>query len=186
MPGLRFSRRQYDDLIRPTRGYRFALETRGAAQAFGSDANFLQLLFNGDMLIPLPPFRLFLGLEPGDIGVIIEIPLPSSSLPEETRGVRGYAYQSWGRKIFPKYVDRKHLLTGILNSKNPSSKLFGIAAFYDVGNAFNSLNVDLQAGGAGMGIRLYTPVGTIRLDLARQVGVKDPEFRLHFTVGFQL
>ncbi|HSB03717.1 MAG TPA: autotransporter assembly complex family protein [Thermodesulfobacteriota bacterium] len=190
MPGLRFSRRQYDDLIRPTRGYRFALETRGAAQAFGSDTNFLQLLFNGDMLIPLPlRFALFLRAQAG-----VTWSDPVEDLPPSVRffaggdqSVRGYAYQSLGPKdIFGNVTGGKHLLAGSIELEKPISKLFGIAAFYDVGNAFNSLNnVDLQQG-AGMGIRLYTPVGPVRFDLARQVGVKDPKFRVHFTVGFQL
>ena len=88
--------------------------------------------------------------------------------------------------IFGNVTGGKHLLTASIELEKTISQLFGIAAFYDVGNAFNSINnVDLHQG-AGMGVRIYTPVGTIRFDLARQIGEKDPEFRLHFTVGFQL
>jgi translocation and assembly module TamA len=190
MPGLRFSRRQYDDLIRPTRGHRFALETRGAAQAFGSDTNFLQVLLNGDMLIPLPlRFSLFLRAQAGTTwsGPIEDLPPSVRFFAGGDQSVRGYAYQSLGPKdAFGNVTGGKHLLAGSIELEKAISKLFGIAAFYDIGNAFNSINnVDLQQG-AGMGIRIYTPVGPIRFDLARQVGVKDPKFRLHFTVGFQL
>ena len=101
--------------------------------------------------------------------------------------MRGYDYQSLGPKdIFGNVTGGKHLLVGNLELERGISKLFGFAAFYDVGNAFNNLNqMDLQQG-AGLGVRLYTPVGTMRLDLARQVNVEDPGFRVYFTVGFEL
>ena len=190
MPGVRFSRRQYDDLIRPTRGYRFALETRGAAQALGSNTNFLQVLLNGDMLIPLPlRFLLFLRAQAGTTwsGPIEDLPPSVRFFAGGDESVRGYAYQSLGPKdVFGNVIGGKHLLVGSIELEKAISKLFGIAGFYDVGNAFNSINnMDLQQG-AGMGIRIYTPVGTIRFDLARQVDVEDPKFRIHFTVGFQL
>lgn len=190
MPGLRFSRRQYNDLIRPTKGYRFALETRGAAQILGSDTNFLQFLMNGDAMIPLPfRFSLLMRIEGGTT-----LADPLENLPPSVRffaggdrSVRGYAYQSLGPKdAFGDVTGGKHLLVGSIELEKAIAKIFGVAAFYDVGNAFNSFgHMNLQQG-VGLGIRIYTPVGPIRLDLARQVGVKDPDFRIHFTVGFGL
>jgi translocation and assembly module TamA len=115
MPGLRFSRRQYDDLIRPTRGYRFALETRGAAQAFGSDANFLQFLFNGDMLIPLPlRFALFLRAQAGATwsDPIEDLPPSVRFFAGGDQSVRGYAYQSLGPKDVFRKCDRRQAPAG--------------------------------------------------------------------------
>jgi len=190
MPGLRFSRRQYNDLIRPTRGYRYALETRGAAQVFGSDTNFLQWLWNGDALIPLPlGFSLLSRIEGGTTlsHSLEDLPPSVRFFAGGDRSVRGYAYQSLGpRDANGDVTGGKHLLVGSIELEKAIAKIFGVAAFYDVGNAFNSLDhMDLQQG-VGIGIRLYTPVGPIRLDLARQIGVKDPDFRIHFTVGFGL
>ena len=190
MPGLRFSRRQYNDLIRPTKGYRFALETRGAAQALGSDTNFLQFLVKGDALIPLPfRFSLLMRVEGGTTlaNSLGDLPPSVRFFAGGDRSVRGYAYQSLGPKDANGDVTGgKHLLVGSIELEKAIAKIFGVAAFYDVGNAFNSFgHMDLQQG-VGVGIRLYTPVGPIRLDLARQVGVKDPDFRIHFTVGFGL
>jgi translocation and assembly module TamA len=190
MPGLRFSRRQYNDLIRPTKGYRFGLETRGAAQILGSNTNFLQFLVNGDGLIPLPGrFSLLMRVEGGTTVAdsLGDLPPSVRFFAGGDRSVRGYAYQSLGPKDANGDVTGgKHLLVGSIELEKAIAKIFGVAAFYDVGNAFNSLDhIDLQQG-VGLGIRLYTPVGPIRLDLARQVGVKDPDFRIHFTVGFGL
>jgi translocation and assembly module TamA len=190
MPGLRFSRRQYNDLIRPTQGYRFALETRGAAQIMGSDTNFLQLLLNGDAIIPLPfRFSLLTRIEGGTTlsNSLKDLPPSVRFFAGGDRSVRGYAYQSLGPKdVFGDVTGGKHLLVGSIELEKAIAKIFGVAAFYDVGNAFNSFgHMDLQQG-VGLGIRIYTPVGPIRLDLARQVGVKDPDFRIHFTVGFGL
>jgi len=190
MPGLRFSRRQYNDLIRPTKGYRFALETRGTAQILGSDTNFLQFLVNGDAMIPLPfRFSLLMRIEGGTTlaDSLEDLPPSVRFFAGGDRSVRGYAYQSLGPKdAFGDVTGGKHLLVGSIELEKAIAKIFGVAAFYDVGNAFNSFgHMNLQQG-VGLGIRIYTPVGPIRLDLARQVGVKDPDFRIHFTVGFGL
>ena len=190
MPGLRFSHRQYDDLIRPTRGYRFILETRGAAQTLGSDTNFLQLKFKGDILVPLPSrFSLFLRGEGGTTWCTSLEALPPSVrfFAGGSSSVRGYDFQSLGPKdSFGDVTGGKYLLVGSIELERTISKLFGIAAFYDVGNAFNSLNEIDPEQGVGLGVRLYTPVGPIRLDLARQIHVKDPRFRVYFSVGFEL
>ena len=50
MPGLRLYQRRVDDLIRPGKGFRYSLETRGSTQALGAESNFLQFLGNGDLL----------------------------------------------------------------------------------------------------------------------------------------
>jgi translocation and assembly module TamA len=190
MPGLRFSKRQYDDLIRPTRGYHWSLDGRGASQVLGSDTNLLQLLVNGDLLIPLPGrFSVFLRGQGGTTltGDFKDLPPSVRFFAGGDRSVRGYAYQSLGTKDAEgNVIGGKHLLVGSIELERPIIKIFGLAAFYDVGNAFNNFwEMDLKQG-AGIGVRLYTPVGPLRLDLARQIGVRHPEFRVHFTVGFGL
>lgn len=190
MPGLRFSQRQYDNLIRPRQGYRYALETRGVTQILGSNANFLQFLANGEMLVPLPArFSLLLRAQGGTTltSSLEDLPPSVRFFAGGDRSVRGYAYQSLGpRDARGDVIGGKHLLVGSIELEKAITKIFGVAAFYDVGNAFNSFgHMDLQQG-VGLGIRIYTPVGPFRLDLARQVGVRNPDFRIHFTVGFGL
>jgi translocation and assembly module TamA len=191
LPGLRFSQRRYDDLIRPKKGFRYALEMRGTDKFLGSDTGFFQTLVNGDLLVPLPWRFSLLARSQGGFTILSD---PFRDLPASVRffaggdrSVRGYAYQSLGTKDAEgNVIGGKHLLVGSIELERPILKIFGLAAFYDVGNAFNTFrNMDLQQG-AGIGIRVYTPVGPIRLDLARQIGVRHPDFRVHFTVGLGL
>jgi translocation and assembly module TamA len=63
---------------------------------------------------------------------------------------------------------------------------WGIVAFYDVGNAFDRLSNINAAQDAGLGVRYYTKVGPMRLDIARQIDVKEPSFRINLTVGLGL
>jgi translocation and assembly module TamA len=80
-------------------------------------------------------------------------------------------------------VGGKHLLTGSLELERALGKSWGVACFYDAGNAFNRLT-DLQwAQGVGVGLRYYTAVGPFRLDLARRIGVYSDAYRLHISMG---
>ncbi len=103
------------------------------------------------------------------------------------RSVRGYAYQSLGPKdITGKVIGGKNLLTMSIELDRKLFKDWAIAAFFDAGNAFDSPSHLRLYKGAGLGIRYFTPVGALQLDLARQIGVDNPAYRVHFSVGFEL
>lgn len=191
MPGLRFNERQYDDLVRPKKGYRYEFDLRGTDEFLGSDTSFLQLLINGDLIVPLPlQFALFARGQGGFTllsNPLRELPPSVRFFAGGDRSIRGFAYQSLGpRDASGKVAGGKHLLVGSVEIERAISKIWALAAFYDIGNAFNHFGKIDPQHGAGLGIRLYTPVGPIRLDLAYQLGVKDPDFRIHLSVGFGL
>lgn len=190
VPGLRFSESRYDSLIRATRGYHYKLEARGTTQHFGSDVGFAQFLGNGDILVPLPQ-RVSVKVR-GQAGAttmngdFLDVPIPFRFFTGGDNSVRGYAYQSLGPKdARGDVVGGKHLFVGSIELERAIGENWGVAVFYDMGNAFDDMDTLEFAQGAGLGIRYYTPVGPIRLDIARQVGVSDPEYRFHFTVGMQ-
>ena len=58
---------------------------------------------------------------------------------------------------------------------------WGLAAFVDAGNATDAVSDFLLAVGYGAGVRVRTPLGPFRVDLA--YGVDAHEVRLHFSVG---
>jgi len=63
---------------------------------------------------------------------------------------------------------------------------WSLAAFFDVGNAFNDWsNIDLKKG-AGVGIRWYSIAGPIRVDIAQGIDHPDKPWRIHFTIGTSL
>ncbi len=61
------------------------------------------------------------------------------------------------------------------------SELWGLAAFVDAGNAGDSLSDFRFDVGYGGGLRVRTPLGPFRLDVA--YGQQVHEVRLHFSVG---
>jgi len=190
VPGLRFSESRYDSLVRPTRGFYYKLEARGTTQHFGSDIGFAQFLGNGNILVPLPQ-RGSVKVR-GQVGAtsmngdFMDVPIPFRFFTGGDSSVRGYAYQSLGPKdARGNVVGGKHLLAGSIELERAIGTDWGIAAFYDAGNAFDDFGSFQLAQGVGLGVRYYTPVGPIRLDLARQAGVSDPQYRFHFTVGMQ-
>jgi translocation and assembly module TamA len=190
IPGIRFSHRGYENLIRPTRGFHYKLEARGTTQSFGSDVGFAQLLGYGDILLPLAE-RLSLKMRGQAAatsmnGSILDVPVSFRFFTGGDNSVRGYAYQSLGpTNAQGEVVGGKHLLVGSIELEGAIGRNWGAAVFYDTGNAFDDFDGLNFAQSAGVGVRYYTPVGPIRLDLARQVGVSDPGYRFHFTIGMQ-
>ncbi len=191
MPGLRFIERRYDDLIRPKKGYRYELEVRGTGEFLGSDTSFLQFLVSGDLVTPLPLQFVLFARGQGAFTLwsdpLRELPPSVRFFAGGDRSIRGYAYQSLGPKdASGKVVGGKHLLVGGVEIERAITNMWALAVFYDVGNSFNDFEKIKPQHGAGLGVRLYTPIGPIRLDLAYQLGVKDPDFRIHLSVGFGL
>jgi len=191
MPGLRLYQRRVDNLIRPSRGFRYALETRGSTRPLGAESNFLQFLGNGDLLIPLGAgFSLIPRTQLGATwqeDPLTDIPPSLRFYAGGDRSVRGYTYQSLGPKDSQgNVIGGKHLLVVSLELEYSITKNWSVAAFYDAGNALNNFEDMTWPQGAGIGVRYYTPAGPVRLDLARQINVDNPGFQLHISIGFAL
>jgi translocation and assembly module TamA len=189
LPGLRFSERRYDDPIRPRRGYLYRLEVRGAHQVLGSDTGLLQALGSANTLQPLPwGFSVFARGQAGSTWQnepLREIPPSLRFFAGGDQSVRGYGYQTLGPSDSSgKVVGGKNLLVGSVELERALSENWGVALFYDAGNAFDSFSDYEIFQGAGFGVRRYTLVGPVKVDLARQVGVLDPSIRLHVSIGF--
>ncbi len=100
------------------------------------------------------------------------------------QSVRGYAYKSLGPKDAQgDVIGGRHLMIGSAEVEMPINDDWSLALFYDTGNAFDNVKDYELAHGAGLGIRRHTPIGPIKLDIARQLeGNRD--YRLHLSVGF--
>jgi translocation and assembly module TamA len=188
IPGIRFRHDSYADPVRPKRGFRYTLEARGGHQSLGSDTGLLQLLATGNTVMPLPwQCKLLLRVQGGTTlknEPLANIPASLRFFAGGDQSVRGYAYQSLGpTDASGKVVGGEHLAVGSVEVEVPFGEDWGVAAFFDLGNAFNVLTDIEWASGAGIGVRRYTVIGPIKIDIARQIGVADPSYRLHLSVG---
>ena len=191
LPGLRFSDQHYDNFIRPSKGYHLAVQGMGTGRFLGSDMALLQTQADGKIIIPLPGRLSLIGRSQAAATFVRD---PLSEVPASLRffaggdnSVRGYAYQSLGPKDEAgDVVGGRHLLVGSLEIERAILQKWGVAGFYDIGNAFNILTDITLAQSAGIGVRYYTPVGAVRFDIARQIGIDEPGFRFHFSLGLQL
>ena len=100
--------------------------------------------------------------------------------------IRGYPY----RDIGPKDENDEPIGGGVKAQANieyiiPIVKELKGAVFFDTGNVWSSTDefdlADLYSG-VGVGIRLTTPMGPLRLDYG--YGIDIGEGRIHFTIGW--
>ena len=191
LPGYRFSKEHFDDMVRPTRGYRYTVDLRGAHPYLGSDSALVQFIGEGNALLPLP-WRLALHLR-GKLGATL-LDNPLAELPPSIRffaggdeSVRGYDYQSLGpRDATGQVVGGRDLVFGSVELERALFKDWGVSIFHDAGNAFNTFSGVQLFQAVGVGAHYYTPVGGLNLSLAKPVGSAWSTYRIVFTVGFQL
>lgn len=191
LPGIRYAEHRFDNLVRPTKGYRFMVEGSGTHQLMGSDTGLIQVRAEGSGIMPLPWRLSLMGRVAGGFSFLND---PLADLPATLRffsggdlSVRGYAYKSLGpRDSAGDVVGGRNLLEGSIELQRALFTNWGVSLFYDTGNAFNDLTKIRLYEGAGVGVHYYTLIGAINLYLARQIGVDNPAFRVHLTIGFEL
>jgi len=188
LPGIRLAWTAVDDPLRGRRGFQAKLTLQGSHQSAVSDTSLVQLIGQVTGLQPLSEnFSLLVRLQGGTTW----LDDPFDTLPASLRffaggdkTVRGYAYQSLGPKDEDgNVVGGQHMLAASMELERRFFKDYGVAVFYDIGNAFNSFNDYELKQGAGIGLRYYTRIGALRLDLARQIGEPKNKYRVHFSVG---
>ncbi|MGB5496003.1 MAG: autotransporter assembly complex family protein [Sedimenticolaceae bacterium] len=190
MPGIGLDRIKADDLLRARHGYRARMEVRGAYDGLVSTATLLQLKTHAKGVHRFGEGgRLSVRADAGWTLTDSTVDLPASLrfFAGGDNSVRGYRYRSLGPRDGDGDVKGgKHLLTGSVEYEHP---VFGedgwVAAFIDAGNAFDTNDVDVRYG-YGLGVRWYSPVGRVRLDVAIPDDTEDDNWRLHFGLGADL
>ncbi|WP_158516096.1 autotransporter assembly complex protein TamA [Syntrophotalea acetylenivorans] len=103
LPGVRYSRRRYRDLVRPRKGHQYEFEVRGGHQWLGSDTGLVQVLAAGNLLLPLPARMTLFSRVEGDIQPRTSLwwmfPLRFDSLPVEIRVFGAMRINPWGRRM---------------------------------------------------------------------------------------
>lgn len=190
MPGIGWDRLVADNVLRTRRGYRVNLEFRVAHDAVLSTATLFRADLNAKGIYRFGDAgrvtaRAGVGTMIGDS--LDDVPASLRFFAGGDNSVRGYEYESLG----PLDDDGeprggRHLLTTSVEYEHP---VFGedwwAAAFVDAGNAFDTDSITLRAG-YGVGVRWYSPVGRLRLDIAIPDDTSEDEWRLHFGLGADL
>jgi translocation and assembly module TamA len=186
IPGISWSRTWGNDFIYAIDGLRFDLDLRGASNQVVSDADFFQTQSNLKFISTLGHRNRMIAR-----GTIGSTATPDFDiLPTSVRffaggatSVRGYAYQSLGPVDDNGDVTGgKYLVVGSIEFEHSFKNKWGIAAFYDVGNAINDISDDLKKG-TGIGVRWKSPVGPVRIDLASAISLEGNPWRIHITIG---
>lgn len=188
IPGIGYSVTRSDNRLDPSQGYHLQADLRAAKEGILSDADMTYASALAKGLYTLPGGHRVLargqlgGIATTDFGAI---PPSLRFFAGGDQSVRGYDYQTLspedrqGNKVGGRY-----LVVGSAEYQYPVAERWRIAAFVDRGNAMDSLNAAMKTG-AGIGVRWVSPVGPIRLDLAK--ALDDPGgFRIHFSMGPEL
>ena len=179
------TKRKLDSLIQPTNGYVLQGQLGGALLPILTDEKFLRLYLRGQMFKPLGEAgTLVLRGEFGAVAAKEKLGVPSTFLFRAggDQSVRGYGYRELGVRENDAIVGGKYLLTASAEYQYFFRPPWGVAVFYDVGNAADKVGDLKPKSGFGVGARWRSPVGPINVDLAYGHAVKKA--RLHFSLGF--
>ena len=192
---LTLKRDTSDNLLDPTTGTRATLTTTPYLSALGSDLTFLSNRLAGSAYQKLDKDgRVVLAGRAG-LGSIVGQSV--NALPGDKRmyaggggSVRGYAFQLAGP------LDPALDPTGGRSEYDFGAELrvrigedWGVVPFIDAGRAYTQVFPDFSEGplwSAGLGLRYYTSIGPIRLDLAVPLSRRrevDSRFQIYISLG---
>ncbi len=164
-------------------------ELTGSHSALGSDSNYLRFRVRDDHVFDLgEKWHLLLRGEVGTSFVADFSELPGSQrfFAGGDNSVRGFGLN----ELSP--VDEngektggRHLLTGSVEIVRDLPRNFGVAVFYDFGNAIDKLGDPLEYS-AGIGLRWRLPIVTVGFDVAQALSRDDLSPRVHLNISPRL
>ena len=193
LPAL-FNWDRSDDRLDPTRGGRLSLENEPFVDIFGNDlvfnksrleyAHYLQVLDEPRVVLA---GRSAIGTLLG--AARAEIPANLRFYAGGGGSVRGFAFQTAGeldQEDDP--IGGRSLFEASGEVRVRVTETVGVVAFVDVGAAFTSRFPDFDDElriGAGPGIRYFSPIGPLRVDLGFPVNPRDSDdaFQLYISIG---
>lgn len=195
--------RDLDSVILPTRGQAWVLQS-ALGQARSRDA--LGAVTQGPLVRLQARWQGFVPLQGGrQLSLRAELGQlwtrgDALGLPESLRwraggdeSVRGYSHRSLGPEVAGQDVGGTHLWTASAEFTQPLPPAWvggleglGVAAFVDAGRTALRWRDARPALGAGLGARWRSPVGLLRVDLARGQARFEGGWRLHVSVGLAL
>lgn len=195
MPSWSARKVKVDDIHYVRDGYALSFQTRGSSKALLSDIDFIQFHARVKYVLGFSEnWRIHTRAELGAT-LTDDFAQLAPDLRFYTggdRSIRGYKYQ----RISPvdsngNRIGGKSLLATSLELDYRFAEDWAVASFVDAGVAGSNINPDSLGDGSddafrlstGLGIRWFSPVGTVKLDVA--VGLNDDAnpWRIHVTLG---
>lgn len=193
IPSVTLSRTQTDGNPYPLQGWSLLAKLSGSPKTLGSYVSYEQLYIRSKYIYAFGGGRFLLRSELGitEVNDRDELPTSVRFFAGGGNSVRGYDYKSLGPyipttdektgKTVNEVVGGKNLLVNSIEYDYQVRPSWAVAAFYDIGNASNNFNFDFKRG-VGLGVRWISPVGPVRIDVAR--GLDDPKaWNLHISMG---
>jgi outer membrane protein assembly complex protein YaeT len=173
-----------DDTLNPEKGHYFGVNAEWGFPVLGMESDYQKVFLKSQFFRPLPAgFNLSLM---GRLGIGNGLRnLPERFYAGGTNTFRGEEFDMLGPldPVTLKPVGGEAVLlvnTELVFAVIPSWKAFRLAAFFDLGNVYGSLEefrpLDLQ-GAAGAGLRYRTPLGPVRLEIAWKLWSFDEQDR---------
>jgi translocation and assembly module TamA len=189
IPGANWLRSVSNDPLRPTEGYRLEFNLAGTYRNPLSEVSFVQGSAAAVWRHQLPWGGIFVGRAEQGATLVDDF----DKLPPSYRfyaggmnSIRGYDYKELGPRDRTRSVIGGKFLTVVsAEYEHPILDNWGLAAFVDAGDAYNTEGIDVKVG-AGLGVRWYSPVGPIRLDFAVPLNEAKSSFQVHFAAGMRL
>ncbi len=189
MPGFTLSRIRTQGGLDVHWGDRQSITTEVASDSLLSDINLFRVTALSKWLRSLDKHRFLMRLQLGAISTSSFERVPSSLryFAGGDQSVRGFGYET----LSPSELDEEgevrltggqYLAVASVEYSYPVVEDWRAAAFIDVGNASDNIGQDL-ATGIGVGAIWRSPVGPIRVYLARGHSDTETNWRIHFSMG---
>ncbi|NKE73225.1 autotransporter assembly complex protein TamA [Candidatus Manganitrophus noduliformans] len=186
LPGVTWTRTLADGSLNPRRGSRVSFTVRGTDEVLFSDIRLLQSEVRAKIIRPVRSSgRILLRGEFGwtSVSNFNDLPVSLRFFAGGDRSVRGYGYNTLGpENESGEVIGGRYLATGSVEYDYRIAEQWGVALFYDIGNAANDWDLNPQDS-VGVGGRWYSPVGPIRVDLAYALDRPGFALRVHINMG---
>ena len=192
-PSLQADYIDVDDRLDPRRGAGGSLTLRGGAGGEDFDARFAQLHMSAQWFHGFDAdSKLILRGEAGHTFTdnVLDLPPSLRYYAGGDRSIRGYGWREVGPRIRNSAgevfsVGASNVVTASVEYERYFKGPWGAAVFIDSGSAFDGRKPDMHTG-VGVGVRWRSPVGPVRIDIARGLNSPDSPFTLHLNIGASL
>ena len=156
---------------------------------FGSKTRYTKLLIDLRRYQPLGAFVFAARVKLGGIKIFGSesfVPVEERFYSGGSSSVRGWARSELGPKEAGLPIGGLSLLEGSAELRYPIIGILSGVVFFDLGNVWTesySYKLSDVRYAAGAGIRIATPIGPLRFDVARPVADVDHVIQLHVNVG---